>query len=276
VLTMPTHGYTLQTALSAIAQDLRQGQGGYVCLANVHMCMEAYDDPAFAEVLQHARYVLADGRPIFWAQKLLGAADVAQIRGFDLVLAICEMAAAQGLRLGLYGGLDQAVLQQLEQQLCQRFPALNIVYSYAPPYFSGPLPLDTPALALIKQQQVQILLVGLGCPKQERWMAMHQAHMALPSSSLCAAEHLALSAKQSQAEPALPLMFGVGAAFDYLAGSKRHAPTWLQTFGLEWLYRLLLEPQRLTGRYLKHNPRFILHFGWQWIRSKIKGVSVVS
>ncbi len=276
MLTMPTHGNTLQTALSAIAQDLRQGQGGYVCLANVHMCMEAYDDPAFASVLQQARYVLADGRPIFWAQKLLGAGDVAQIRGFDLVLAICQMAAAQGLRLGLYGGLNQTLLQQLEQQLCQRFPALNIVYSYAPPFFSGPLPLDTQALAVIKQQQVQILLVGLGCPKQERWMAMHQAQMAMPFSSVSAADSQTITASQTQAVPALPLMFGVGAAFDYLAGSKRHAPTWLQTFGFEWLYRLLLEPQRLTGRYLKHNPRFIFHFGWQWIRSKIKSGAVVS
>lgn len=250
MLTLPTHGTTLADALNAIGQNIQQSSGGYVCLANVHMCMEAYDDPAFAQLLRQAQLVLADGRPIYWAQKLSGCRQATQIRGYDLVLALCEKAATEGLRLGLYGGSNQQLLLQLQQQLCRLFPALNIVYSYAPPYFPAELPVDELALQLIQQQQVQILLVGLGCPKQERWMALHQAHW--------------------PADAPAPLMFGVGAAFDYLAGSKPHAPKLLQQFGLEWLYRLLLEPQRLSGRYLKHNPRFILHFGWQWIRSKIK------
>ncbi len=250
VLTLPTHGTTLAGALTAIGQQIQQSSGGYVCLANVHMCMEAYDDPAFAQLLRQAQLVLADGRPIYWAQKLSGCQQASQIRGYDLVLALCEKAAAEGLRLGLYGGSNQQLLLQLQQQLCRRFPALNIVYSYAPPYFPAELPVDELALQMMQQQQVQILLVGLGCPKQERWMALHQAHW--------------------PADVPSPLMFGVGAAFDYLAGSKPHAPKLLQQLGLEWLYRLLLEPQRLSGRYLKHNPRFILHFGWQWIRSKIK------
>lgn len=250
VLTLPTHGTTLADALNAIGQNIQQSSGGYVCLANVHMCMEAYDDPAFAQLLRQAQLVLADGRPIYWAQKLSGCRQATQIRGYDLVLALCEKAATEGLRLGLYGGSNQQLLLQLQQQLCRLFPALNIVYSYAPLYFPAELPVDELALQLIQQQQVQILLVGLGCPKQERWMALHQAHW--------------------PADTAAPLMFGVGAAFDYLAGSKPHAPKLLQQLGLEWLYRLLLEPQRLSGRYLKHNPRFILHFGWQWIRSKIK------
>lgn len=250
MLTLPTHGTTLADALNAIGQNIQQSSGGYVCLANVHMCMEAYDDPAFAQLLRQAQLVLADGRPIYWAQKLSGCRQATQIRGYDLVLALCEKAATEGLRLGLYGGSNQQLLLQLQQQLCRLFPALNIVYSYAPLYFPAELPVDELALQLIQQQQVQILLVGLGCPKQERWMALHQAHW--------------------PADTAAPLMFGVGAAFDYLAGSKPHAPKLLQQLGLEWLYRLLLEPQRLSGRYLKHNPRFILHFGWQWIRSKIK------
>lgn len=255
MLSLPTHGTTLAGALTAIGQNLQQAAGGYVCLANVHMCMEAYDDPAFAGILRQAQLVLADGRPIYWAQRLSGCQQAAQIRGYDLVLALCEKAAAEGLRVGFYGGSNQQLLLQLEQELCRRFPALNIVYSYAPPYFPAELPVDELALQLIQQQQVQILLVGLGCPKQERWMALHQAHWPTLSTEL---------------QRTAPLMFGVGAAFDYLAGSKSHAPKLLQQLGLEWLYRLSLEPKRLSGRYLKHNPRFILHFGWQWIRSKIK------
>lgn len=250
MLSLPTHGTTLAGALTAIGQNLQQSTGGYVCLANVHMCMEAYDDPAFARILTQAQLVLADGRPIYWAQRLSGCQQARQIRGYDLVLALCEKAAAEGLKVGLYGGSNQQLLLQLEQGLNRRFPALQIVYSYAPPYFAAELPVDELAIQLMQQQQVQILLVGLGCPKQERWMALHQAHWPVGVAT--------------------PLMFGVGAAFDYLAGSKSHAPKLLQRLGLEWLYRLSLEPKRLTGRYLKHNPRFILHFGWQWIRSKIK------
>jgi N-acetylglucosaminyldiphosphoundecaprenol N-acetyl-beta-D-mannosaminyltransferase len=259
---MPTHGYTLNAALAAIEQDIRQGRGGYVCLANVHMCMEAFDDANFSAIMQNARYVLADGRPIFWGQKLLGATEVEQIRGFDLVVALCEKAASNGFNIGLYGGSDQQLLAKLQQQLCQRFPTLNIVYSYAPPFFTGELPIDEQALQVIAQQQVQILLVGLGCPKQERWMALHHQQIIAQQA-----------AKQSLG--ASPMMFGVGAAFDFLSGSKNHAPTWMQKAGLEWLHRLAFEPQRLGWRYLKHNPRFILHFGWQWIRCKIKPSAVV-
>lgn len=258
---MPTHGYTLAAALAAIEQDIGQGQGGYVCLANVHMCMEAYDDVNFNAVLQQARYVFADGRPIYWGQKLFGASQVEQIRGYDLVLALCESAAKNGYRLGLYGGADPQLLTQLTEHLCQRFPTLNIVYSYAPPFFHPPLPLDTQALQVIAAQQVQILLVGLGCPKQERWMALHSQQLR--------------QLQAQQAVTSIPLMFGVGAAFDFLSGRKKHAPIWLQKAGLEWLHRLAYEPLRLSGRYLKHNPRFILHFGWQWIRCKIKPSAVV-
>jgi N-acetylglucosaminyldiphosphoundecaprenol N-acetyl-beta-D-mannosaminyltransferase len=239
----------LTQAVAAIVERVpslsESPQGGYVCLANVHMCMEAIDKPEFLLVLRQASLVLADGRPIFWAQRLLGAATATQIRGYDLVLSLCQQMQAQGLRLGLYGGQDQALLEQLKVRLWQQFPDLNIAYAYAPPFRPLTAAEDQQQVAAIKASHIDVLLVGLGCPKQELWMADHQQQISA-------------------------VMVGVGAAFDFIAGRKNHAPKVLQLLGLEWLFRLLSEPRRLTGRYLKHNPRFMLLFAAQYFRIKRK------
>lgn len=235
-------------AVAAVVQRAQQRQGGYICLANVHMCMEAIDDPTFSRVLQQAALVLADGRPVFWAQRLLGATQAKQVRGLDLVMALCLSMQQQGLRLGIYGGQDDAVLAQLKVRLLRQFPELQIVYAYPPPFRPLTAAEDQQQVALIEDARVDILLVGLGCPKQEWWMAAHQSQLSA-------------------------VMLGVGAAFDFIAGRKAHAPRLMQLLGLEWLFRLLHEPRRLSGRYLKHNPRFILRFGVQYFRSIISRLS---
>lgn len=214
---------------------------GYVCLANVHMCMTAKDDIAFAAVLRQASLVVADGRPVYWAQRLLGAKSARQVRGVDLMLELCKQAETTGLKIGFYGGQDESLLAQLQQQLLSMFPRLQIVYAWAPPF----RPLTEQEDALQRQAIINsgadMLLVGLGCPKQEFWMAEHQQ---------------------------LPVvMLGVGAAFDFIAGRKKQAHRLFQRLGLEWLHRLFSEPVRLSGRYLRHNPRFILGFTLQWLRS---------
>jgi len=250
----PVQISSLALAVEAITQlvvqttQVARQQGGYVCLANVHMCMEAIDDPAFLQVLQQAELVLADGRPIFWAQRLLGAEQAHQVRGLNLVLALCQQMQQQGLRLGIYGGQDDALLAQLKVQLLRHFPELNIVYAYAPPFRPLTATEDAAQIAAIQQAQVDVLLVGLGCPKQEYWMAAHRSQLSA-------------------------VMLGVGAAFDFIAGRKAHAPRFLQALGLEWLFRLLSEPRRLSGRYLKHNPRFLLRFGLQYVRHIISRLS---
>lgn len=244
----PVQISSLAQAVDAITMRSQQRQGGYVCLANVHMCMEAIDDPVFLRVLQQAALVLADGRPIFWAQRLLGATKAQQVRGFNLVLALCAQIQQQELRLGFYGGQDDAVLAQLKLHLLRRFPQLNIVYAYAPPFRVLSAAEDQDQVAAIKAARVDILLVGLGCPKQEWWMAAHRSQLSA-------------------------VMLGVGAAFDFIAERKAHAPAWLQAIGLEWLFRLLSEPRRLSGRYLKHNPRFMLRFGLQYVQSIISRLS---
>lgn len=223
-----------------LAQTARQG---YVCLANVHMCMTAQDDPSFAAVLSQANFVFADGRPVYWAQRLLGAATASQVRGVDLVLALCRQAESTGIRIGFYGGQNAELLALLQQQLLLKFPRLQIVYAFAPPF----RPLSAEEDAWQRQRMtdagIDILLVGLGCPKQELWMAEHQ---------------------QLQM-----VMLGIGAAFDFIAGNKQQAPRIFQRLGLEWLHRLLSEPLRLTGRYIRHNPRFLLRFAAQWFRRRL-------
>ncbi|MEN3157047.1 WecB/TagA/CpsF family glycosyltransferase [Alkalimonas sp. NCh-2] len=247
VLRLQVDPHTMSSALAACQQLLLRPHPGYVCLANVHMCMEAWDQPDFAALVNQAALVLADGRPVYWAQRLLLPASsppTEQIRGVDFVQAICAMAAQQQIPLGLYGGSDDALLARLEQQLCDQYPGLQVVYRYAPPFR---VLTEQERLAVhqaISDAGVQLLLVGLGCPKQERWMADAAA---LPV-----------------------LMCGVGAAFDFLAGARAEAPRWMQTTGLEWLHRWWHEPVRLSWRYLKHNPRFMLLFFWQWIRGKLQ------
>ncbi|TXH98090.1 MAG: WecB/TagA/CpsF family glycosyltransferase [Rheinheimera sp.] len=233
----------VSTAAEKIVSLAKHQRQGYVCLANVHMCMTAKDDLAFAAVLRQASLVVADGRPVYWAQRLLGAQSARQVRGVDLMLELCKLAETTGLKLGFYGGQDETLLTQLQQQLLSMFPRLQIVYAWAPPF----RPLSEQEDALQRRRMINsgadVLLVGLGCPKQECWMAEHQQ---------------------------LPLvMLGVGAAFDFIAGRKKQAHRLFQRLGLEWLHRLFSEPVRLSGRYFRHNPRFILGFTKQWLRSLI-------
>ncbi len=231
---------SVRAAVSSIVHLTQTSRRGYVCLANVHMCMTALDDAEFAKVLAQASLVLADGRPVYWAQRLLGARTARQVRGVDLMLAVCAEAQQQGLKLGLYGGKDAELLQQLQQQLALRFPNLIISYAWAPPFRPLSAAEDASQCLAIEQAEVDILLVGIGCPKQEMWMASHQQLNAV--------------------------MLGVGAAFDFVAGTKQQAPVLLQRFGFEWVHRLLSEPVRLSGRYLRNNPRFLLRFVGQWLQ----------
>ena len=206
----------------------------YVCAANVHMCMEAFDDPAFRDVVNKADLVIPDGRPLVWAQRLLGADHAMQLRGMDLMLKLCESASRSGTAVGFYGG-SEAVLARLIAVLTAQFPGLNVALEIAPPFRQPTADEDRHYCEQINASGVRILFVGLGCPKQERWMAEHRDRL-----------HC--------------VMLGVGAAFDFIAGNKRHAPRWLQKAGLEWLFRLVSEPRRLWRRYLIQNPRFIWYF----------------
>ncbi|MDH5378245.1 MAG: WecB/TagA/CpsF family glycosyltransferase [Gammaproteobacteria bacterium] len=199
--------------------------------------MEAFDDPTFATILQTADMVLPDGRPIFWAQKLLGFKSAQQVHGPLLTIELLKHAQAQGITVGFYGS-TQTVLDELVNKLKKDYQHLKIVCAISPPFRELTTEEDQQFSDQINQSGVQLLFVGLGCPKQERWMFEHK------NKINC-------------------VMIGVGAAFDFLAGHKKMAPQWMRSLGLEWVFRLASEPRRLWKRYFKHNPRFLFYLGLQ-------------
>lgn len=208
------------------------GESRYVCVANVHMTMEAYDAPDFCRIVNAADLVTPDGMPLVWMLRRLGVPDQERVYGPELTLRVCEAAAREGIPVGFYGGRPEA-LEGLVRNLKARFPGLKVAYAYSPPFRPLTPEEDARIVEEINASGARILFVGLGCPKQERWMAEHKGRV--------------------QA-----VMLGVGAAFDFHAGRVRQAPVWMQRAGLEWLFRLGQEPRRLWRRYLKHNPRFLL------------------
>jgi len=218
-------------------------KGAYVCVSNVHMCMEVFDDPYFAAVVNDADLVIPDGRPLSWAQKLLGHKDAQQVRGQDIMNELCRISGEKSLNIGLYGGSSNDLLETVVVKLKTDYPDISITYMFSPPFRQLTDDEDAQVVNDINNANVNILFVGIGCPKQERWMAEHKGKVNC-------------------------VMLGVGAAYDFIAGSKKHAPRWMQKIGLEWFYRLCTEPKRLWKRYLKHNPRFVYYFMQQWLFGK--------
>jgi N-acetylglucosaminyldiphosphoundecaprenol N-acetyl-beta-D-mannosaminyltransferase len=214
---------------------VKEKASSYICVSNVHMCMEVYDCPVFAKVVNEADLIIPDGRAICWAQKLLGHKYAEQVRGEDIMNTICESSGSKNLNIGLYGGSSDLLLAQVVTNLKKRYSDIQISYSYSPPFRPLTKEEDETVIDDINNAKVDILFVGIGCPKQERWMAEHLNNVN-------------------------SVMLGVGAAFDFVAGSKKNAPKWMQKIGFEWLFRLCSEPSRLWKRYLIQIPRFIYHF----------------
>lgn len=217
-------------ARSVIRDWARQGLSKYVCIASVNNVMEAHDSAEFQRVMNGADLVTPDGTPVVWGLRLLGHKKATRVYGPDLTPVLLEMAAESGLPVGFYGGAPE-VLKRLLQVVAERFPRLHVAYSFPPPFRPLTPEEDAQVTAAINAAGVRILFIGLNTPKQDYWMAAHKGRV--------------------QA-----VMVGVGAAFDFLAGTKRQAPRWMMPLGLEWLFRLSTEPRRLWKRYLKHNPRY--------------------
>jgi len=239
---MKVNVVNLGTALRKV-EVLLKADGSYVCVSNVHMCIEAFDSPDFANVVNNADLVIPDGKPLSWAQKLLGHKEAEQVRGQDIMNALCQLSADKGLKLGFYGGSSNELLEKVERKLTASYPDIVIEYAFSPPFRPLTAEEDTRVVSAINTAEVDILFVGIGCPKQERWMAEHKDKLSC-------------------------VMLGVGAAYDFIAGEKKHAPRWVQKIGMEWFFRLCSEPKRLWRRYFSTNPRFIWHFGKQLLKSK--------
>ncbi len=232
VLGMRVDATSLEDATRRVLVWSKTGESRYVCVANVHMVMEAYDAPDFRRIVNAADLVTPDGMPLVWMLWRLGFPKQERVAGPDLTLKVCEAAAREGVPVGFYGGSPE-VLQSLVTNLKRKYPALKITYAHSPPFRPLSPEEDARVVEEINSSGTRILFVGLGCPKQERWMAAHKGRV--------------------QA-----VMLGVGAAFDFHAGRFPQAPAWMQRAGLEWLFRLITEPRRLWRRYARHNPRFVI------------------
>ena len=215
------------------------GESHSVFFANVHMLMEAHDKATFRDKINTADMVNPDGMPLVWALRLLGHRDARRVYGPDATEALLRAAERSQIPIGFYGGSD-ATLARLLCEVEKQYPGIRIVFTMSPPFRSLSAEEDEHIVKQIADSGARWLFVGLGCPKQEAWIISHRDRV-----------------------PAV--MLGVGAAFDFLAGSKPQAPRWMMRNGLEWVFRLLAEPRRLAGRYLKHNPRFVVLFLLQWM-----------
>ena len=243
ILRLRVDATSYEDATQRVLAWAKTGHSCYVCAANVHMAMEVYDSPEFANVVNNSALVTADGMPLVWALHALGIKDASRTYGPTLTLHVCEAAASQGVPIGLYGGKSET-LAAFVQFLQKRFPEIQIPCQISPPFRPLTPEEDAAYTQQIVESGARIILVGIGCPRQEFWMAEHKDRI-----------------------PAV--MLGVGAAFDFHSGNVKQAPSWMQERGLEWLFRLLMEPKRLWKRYFKHNPRFVVFFLMQWMASKL-------
>jgi N-acetylglucosaminyldiphosphoundecaprenol N-acetyl-beta-D-mannosaminyltransferase len=220
-------------------EAVRQGRRGYVAVTGVHGVSEAQSDPELKRILNQALLATPDGMPMVWMGRLQGQQSIRRVYGPDLLLNLCQNSQDGRFRHFLYGG-NPGVADDLERELQFKFPGVNIVGKYAPPF----RPLNDVELQQLQEQvrgsRPDFFWVGLSTPKQERFMAAHLALL-----------------------PEAKIFIGIGAAFDLLTGRVRQAPGWMQRAGLEWLFRLSQEPRRLWKRYLINNPLFLVRAGAQ-------------
>jgi N-acetylglucosaminyldiphosphoundecaprenol N-acetyl-beta-D-mannosaminyltransferase len=207
------------------------GGRGYACFANVHGVMEAQEDASLRRVYNATELTVPDGMPLVWLGRWRGHPGVRRCYGPQVTLELARAAARSGWPCFFYGG-GPGVAEALAAVLARRFPGLVVSGTGAPPFRPLTEAEDEATVASLNDSGARIVFVGLGCPKQEKWMAEHRARLHAP------------------------LLLGVGAAFDFHTGRVPQAPGWMQGAGLEWLSRLAHEPRRLWRRYLVLNPLF--------------------
>lgn len=232
VLGIPVAPIDLQLAVGQFADWIRNRERHYVCVTGVHGVVESLDDRSLAQIHRRAGLVVPDGMPLVWLSRRAGFRRCGRVYGPSLLEAACSASQRGQWSHYFYGGAPR-VTPRLIERLRRRFPDLAVAGWESPP-FRPPTPAeDRDTTDRINASGADIVWVGLGTPKQERWMASRRPRLTPP------------------------ILVGVGAAFDFLAGLKPQAPKWMQRNGLEWLFRTLTEPRRLGPRYLRSNPRFV-------------------
>jgi N-acetylglucosaminyldiphosphoundecaprenol N-acetyl-beta-D-mannosaminyltransferase len=245
VLGVPLALTDYEGTLDWIDAAVAAGHRGYLCVAATHTVMAAADDPELRAAVRSADFTVPDGQPLVWALNLLGHRVGDRVYGPELMERACARAARTGRTFYLYGGRNQGALAQLTRNLRLRYPGLRIVGGHVPPWRELTDAEEEAVAADIKRSGADVVWVGIGVPKQEKWMARMRHRLSAP------------------------VLVGVGAAFDFHAGLIPQAPGWMQRLGLEWAFRLAQEPRRLWRRYLRYNPRFVAGFARQWARERL-------
>lgn len=234
VLGVKVAAVQIPDVISLVEQWISEGaRGKFIAVANVHMVIEATQDRSFAAVLERASLVVPDGMPLIWAGRMHGHALERRVYGPDLMFEFLRQTQDRNYRHFFYGGAE-GVAEKLVNNL-QASMALNCAGSLAPPFRKVTAEEETEIIRSINSAQPDVVWVCLGCPKQEKWMQEH-------ADSISA-----------------PVMIGVGQAFDIYAGTLRQAPAFMREHGLEWLFRLCIEPRRLWRRYLVYNTEFLFY-----------------
>jgi N-acetylglucosaminyldiphosphoundecaprenol N-acetyl-beta-D-mannosaminyltransferase len=243
VLSVPIDAISWDEALSKIADWALKNDSRVVCICNVHSVVTATREPEFGRVVNEADMATPDGAPVAWMLRHLGYGRQQRINGPDLMWRYCEQAQLHDESVFLFGSTEET-LDKLETRLRTVFPKLKIAGSISPPFRDITAEEDANIVAQINASGAGTVWVSLGCPKQELWMAAHRGRINA-------------------------VMIGVGAAFEYHAGTTKRATKWMQDAGLEWLYRLCSDPRRLWKRYLVTNSLFI----WYVIRERFSSHS---
>jgi N-acetylglucosaminyldiphosphoundecaprenol N-acetyl-beta-D-mannosaminyltransferase len=231
ILGVGVSAVNMEGALRQTESLLDRGGKGYVCVTGVHGIMEAQSDEAFRDILNRSFLTTPDGMPTVWLGRIHGFKDMSRVYGPDYMANLCERSVAKGYRHFLYGG-KEGVAEELRAELTRRFPGLQIVGTYTPPFRPLNAEEQNDLRLQLETSQADVLWCGLSTPKQERFISSYYDRMPVK------------------------LMVGVGAAFDLLSGNLDEAPDWMKKSGLQWLYRLIKEPRRLWRRYLINNPKF--------------------
>ena len=234
---------SLTDAVDRSVALLKHDDRGYVCVTGVHGVMEAQEDESFRQILNRSFLTTPDGMPTVWLGRYHGFRNMTRVYGPDYMLALCKQGLAHGHRHFLYGG-KAGVAEELRTSLMRTLPGIQIVGTYTPPFRKLDKKEEDDLRAQLEACGADVLWVGLSTPKQEAFMAEY--HGRLP----------------------VKLMVGVGAAFDLLSGNLREAPDWVKHIGMQWCYRLVMEPRRLWRRYLRNNPRFLLMTAMQLTRMR--------
>jgi N-acetylglucosaminyldiphosphoundecaprenol N-acetyl-beta-D-mannosaminyltransferase len=244
IVGIPASIIDISDALAVIQDWIAQKRRHYVCCTSAHGIIESRHDKRLREIHKNAGLVAPDGMPIVWLARSLGAKGMRRVYGPDLMVALTRLSATHGYRQFYYGGTE-GIAEKLKDRLVETHPNLQIAGTICPPFRPLTTAEDEAVINTINSARPDVIWVGLSTPKQEYWMADHRARLEAP------------------------VIIGVGAAFDFLSGTKRQVPTWMQVSGLGWLFRLGSEPRRLWRRYAVIVPMFASLALQQLVKSKL-------